>query len=118
MVEKELTEDEMIDDLLNQAQESAKLEARSQFDFASSLEERLARLKAQSPAKTTLKEDLNQLSTVKEHERPLVLAQSKPKSTSSSVEFGLVDSGDEDDEELLNRVISAALDFTGSDDEV
>ena len=116
---KSLTEGEMVDDLLSQIQEEAKIEKKVQKSSEQSLEDRLARLKASSTSTNNIQDQSTDSQASSPFTSSHVAHAPKENKTvvPSSIDIGWISSDDENNEDVLDRVIQAALNCEISDEE-
>lgn len=116
---KSVSEGEMVDDLLSQIEEEAKIEKKVIKSSEQSLEDRLARLKASSISPN----NSQNFSTKSPSTGPLKsihTAQSPTENQTTvarSIDIGWISSDDENNEDVLDRVVQAALNYEISDEE-
>jgi hypothetical protein len=112
---KTLTENEMIDEILSQVHEESILDTQFQRSSEQALMERLSKLKA-LPSSTSSKSLVGPIEIVS-------LCQSLPDDRStqcdipSSIDIGWISSDDENNDEVLDKVIQAAMAYETSDED-
>lgn len=113
--EKVLCEDDLIDDILEQAAHEAVLEAKTSHRLESPLEDRLARLKGISTVTEPVSASTSKLSPSDAIEGQTVTLQ-KSERTPLELDW-MSDEEDENDDDVLNKVIASALLYSEEEEE-
>jgi hypothetical protein len=116
---KSPTEDELVDDLLGQLQEEAKLETQFEKSSAQSLADRLARLKAFPSSNVDKSTQSSVASDFPSSEAAVSPVQGTNKESKKTgfVDIGWISSDDENNDEVLEKVIQAAMAYETSDED-